>query len=81
MHFSLITATHHRPDKLMQVCLPSVLGQTDQNFEWVIVNDGANVPTRGLVAQIQAEASCTITSWKWITPLNLRALDSAMLET
>lgn len=37
--------------------LPSILHQTDQDFEWVIVNDGADPLTRELVGLVQSRCS------------------------
>jgi glycosyltransferase involved in cell wall biosynthesis len=37
--------------------LSSILNQTDQDFEWVIVNDGADPLTRELVGKIQSRCS------------------------
>jgi glycosyltransferase involved in cell wall biosynthesis len=37
--------------------LPSILSQTDQNFEWVIVNDGADPLTRELVGMVKSRCS------------------------
>jgi glycosyltransferase involved in cell wall biosynthesis len=56
---TLITATHHRVAKLAKAALPSVLGQTEQNFEWIIVNDGRDRATQKLVAAIQAKFTIT----------------------
>lgn len=38
---TLITATHHRVAKLAEAALPSVLGQTEQNFELLTKAIGA----------------------------------------
>ena len=59
MKFSIITATHLRPEKFKQNCLPSILSQTQKDFEWVIVNDGADGQTRKIVESI--DSSLTIT--------------------
>lgn len=52
---TLITATHSRAEKLASVALPSVLAQTNRDFEWVVVNDGRDIATRELVATIRAD--------------------------
>jgi glycosyltransferase involved in cell wall biosynthesis len=49
---SLITATHNRPQMLGSIALPSLLAQTTSNFEWVVVNDGADPKTRSLISQL-----------------------------
>ena len=56
MKLSLITATHHRASTLQQQALPSVLSQeiAPSNFEWIVVNDGADERTAELVSGITA---------------------------
>ena len=49
MKVSIITATYNRPEKLSAIALPSLLNQTDKNFEWVVINDGANPQTREII--------------------------------
>jgi glycosyltransferase involved in cell wall biosynthesis len=51
MKLSLITATHQRPQVLAHNALPSVLGQhiLPANFEWIVVNDGADLTTTQLL--------------------------------
>lgn len=61
MRLSLITATHHRVDKFATVALPSVLAQTDRNFEWVVVNDGRDEKTRYLISEVKSKTDITIT--------------------
>jgi glycosyltransferase involved in cell wall biosynthesis len=55
MKLTIITATHNRAKKLAGVALPSVLAQTNRDFEWLIVNDGRDRATRELVTTIQAD--------------------------
>jgi glycosyltransferase involved in cell wall biosynthesis len=50
---SIITATHDRAHILQNEAIPSLLQQTDQNFEWVVVNDGADPQTRQVVERLQ----------------------------
>lgn len=45
-------ATYRRTKELLSVALPSVLRQTHQNLEVVIVNDGPYGPTREAVAEL-----------------------------
>lgn len=52
---SIITATHLRPGHLAERALPSVLAQTDNRFEWVIVNDGGDPETRAVIQSAQAK--------------------------
>ena len=54
---SIITATHNRPKLFQEICLPSLLAQTNQNFEWIIINDGACSTTRKI---IQQQSECSI---------------------
>ena len=51
MKLTLITATHHRAETLARQALPSVLTQTNQNFEWVLVNDGGDRWSKKVVTQ------------------------------
>jgi glycosyltransferase involved in cell wall biosynthesis len=55
---SIITATHYRAGLLAERSIPSILKQTDKEFEWVVVNDGPDPKTRELVKNLKAE--CTI---------------------
>ncbi len=48
-NISIITATHHRPDLLRAIALPSLLNQTFLDFEWVVINDGRDLTTRDLL--------------------------------
>ena len=51
MKLSLITGTYQRPQTLAQKALPSVLAQavSPSNFEWIVVNDGADPATAALI--------------------------------
>jgi glycosyltransferase involved in cell wall biosynthesis len=57
MKLSIITATHRRPEQFKNICLPSILSQRCQSFEWVIVNDGEDPITRKIVQSVDAEVS------------------------
>lgn len=57
MHLSIITATHQRPQKLEQLSIPSLLKQTNQQFQWIVINDGACPQTRALIQQYQQQLS------------------------
>ncbi|MDY6939793.1 MAG: glycosyltransferase family A protein [Cyanobacteriota bacterium] len=57
MKFSLITATHHRPDLLATQALPSVLQQEDTDFEWIVINDGQDPETGALIRQVTSDIS------------------------
>ena len=46
MKLSLITGTRERANTLASCALPSVLMQTDCQFEWIVINDGADPQTR-----------------------------------
>jgi hypothetical protein len=59
MKLSIITATYNRPQCFKQTVLPSILNQSDCNFEWVVVNDGANLQTRNIVAGINTNFPIT----------------------
>lgn len=50
MKLSLITVTHKRPHQLQKILLPSILSQTNQDFEWVVINDGGEQATKEIVA-------------------------------
>jgi glycosyltransferase involved in cell wall biosynthesis len=49
MKISVITATYNRPHELKTIALPSLQNQTDQFFEWIVINDGANPQTRDII--------------------------------
>lgn len=57
MKLSIITATYNRPDKLKTTAIPSLLNQSDCDFEWVVVNDGANPHTKAIVEKLEAPFS------------------------
>ncbi|GAP99859.1 glycosyltransferase family 2 protein [Leptolyngbya sp. NIES-2104] len=57
VQISLVTATHLRAQILQQQALPSILNQTDMNFEWIVINDGCDAQTRSLIKQLQAPCS------------------------
>jgi glycosyltransferase involved in cell wall biosynthesis len=50
---SIVTATHSRPEALVSKAIPSILEQTDQSFEWIVINDGADPLTRQIIQQLQ----------------------------
>ncbi len=52
MKLSIITATYNRPQQLLSTALPSILNQTDHNFEWIVINDGGNIQTRDIITGI-----------------------------
>ncbi|MCU1441452.1 MAG: hypothetical protein JWP85_2449 [Rhodoglobus sp.] len=49
---SVRIASYARTQELMEVAIPSVLAQTYQNFELIIVNDGPNENTRRAVERL-----------------------------
>ena len=51
---SIVTPTYNRADYLPQ-CYQSLKDQTDQHFEWIIVDDGSTDNTAKVVASFQAE--------------------------
>lgn len=57
MKLSIITATYNRPDKLKTTAIPSLLNQSDCDFEWVVVNDGANPHTKAIVERLDVPFS------------------------
>ncbi len=60
MRLSIITATYNRPMQLASTALPSIQSQTDRNFEWVVINDGANPDTKDIINSIKARADFPI---------------------
>jgi glycosyltransferase involved in cell wall biosynthesis len=52
---SIITATYYRSKMLAERLIPSLLKQTDRQFEWVVVNDGPDPKTRELVKNLKTE--------------------------
>jgi glycosyltransferase involved in cell wall biosynthesis len=57
MKLSIITATYNRPEQLNAIALPSLIDQTDCNFEWVVVNDGGNPETREIISNLKTNFS------------------------
>ncbi len=49
MKLSIITVTHFRSQLLSQMALVSILGQTSRSFEWIVINDGADLATKSLI--------------------------------
>jgi glycosyltransferase involved in cell wall biosynthesis len=79
MNISIITATHRRPEKLRTRCLDSLLSQTDQQFEWVVVNDGADKATEDVVRSVAGEVNTRYiaTPHRGLIASRNRALDEA----
>ena len=50
---SLITATRCRASVLATNACPSILWQTDSDFQWVVVNDRADLETRSLLQSLR----------------------------
>jgi glycosyltransferase involved in cell wall biosynthesis len=50
---TIITATRNRSSILQSKAIPSLLKQTDQDFEWVVVNDGADPQTCQVIDRLQ----------------------------
>jgi glycosyltransferase involved in cell wall biosynthesis len=40
--------------QLASTALPSIQSQTDRNFEWIVINDGANPDTKDIINSIKA---------------------------
>ncbi|MDF5723236.1 MAG: glycosyltransferase family 2 protein [Rhizonema sp. PD37] len=57
MKLSIITATYNRPEKLNTNAIPSLINQTDDNFEWIAVNDGENPETRKIISNLKTNFS------------------------
>jgi glycosyltransferase involved in cell wall biosynthesis len=55
MKLSIITATYNRPQQLLSTALPSILNQSDRNFEWIVINDGGNIQTRDMITDISTD--------------------------
>lgn len=49
---SVIVATYNRPGPLLERCVPSILGQTYDNLELIVVGDGCTDETGELLAAI-----------------------------
>ncbi len=60
MRLSILTATHNRADTLCARAFPSLCQQTDPDFEWVVVNDGADPATRSALHAQLATASVPV---------------------
>lgn len=69
MQISLITGTYNRAEVLRAIALPSILGQSDLSFEWVVINDGQDPATRDLILHI-----------KTVAPPSLKITDLEMLH-
>lgn len=54
-HF-LITATHHRVELLASTALPSLVQQSNQDFNWILINDGHDLATRELADEVKHSA-------------------------
>jgi len=50
---SVVVLTYNRSRLLIERCIPSILGQTYDNFELIIVGDGCTDDTEELVSQIK----------------------------
>ena len=59
MFITVFTPTYNRANYLGRL-YQSLLGQTDQDFEWLIVDDGSNDGTKDLVEQFQREKQLKI---------------------
>jgi Glycosyl transferase family 2 len=55
--------------QLASTALPSIQSQTDRNFEWVVINDGANPDTKDIISSIRAKADFPITYIEMEHPL------------
>jgi glycosyltransferase involved in cell wall biosynthesis len=71
---TIITATYNRPQELGSIALPSILGQTTSDFEWVVVNDGANDATRDLISHFQTHFNIVYLETKLVGLGNARNL-------
>lgn len=60
MKLSLITATHFRPQLLANCAVPSVMNQSDCEFEWIIINDGKDPQTRDLIQSLKTDCSMLV---------------------
>ena len=56
---SIVTVTRNRPQLLKNKALASLLGQTSLDFEWIVINDGGDLPTRNLIEQTSTNFSLT----------------------
>lgn len=55
--------------QLASTALPSIQSQTDRNFEWIVINDGANPDTKDIMSSIKARADFPITYIEMEHPL------------
>lgn len=55
MKLSIITATYNRPQQLLHEAIPSIIKQTDYNFEWIVINDGSNLETRDIIRRTKGK--------------------------
>ncbi|MHC5755154.1 MAG: glycosyltransferase family A protein [Nostoc sp.] len=46
--------------QLASTALPSIQSQTDRNFEWIVINDGADPDTKDIINSIKAKADFPI---------------------
>ncbi len=69
MTLSLITATYDRPSILKSVALPSVLQQVDSDFQWIVVNDGADPSTRSLIESLHTDCELTYLEMEHPNPI------------
>ncbi len=79
MKISIITATHNRPHQIRNRCLPSILGQSTRDFEWVVINDGGDVETENAVLAASANISVKYfsTAHQGLIPSRNLGLDEA----
>ena len=59
---SIITATYNRADLLSNL-YKSLILQIDQEFEWIVIDDGSTDDTRRVLSNI-AEQKALYTRWK-----------------
>ncbi|ODH02270.1 glycosyl transferase family A [Nostoc sp. KVJ20] len=55
--------------QLASTALPSIQSQTDRNFEWIVINDGANPDTKDIINSIRAKADFPISYIEMEHPL------------
>ena len=59
MVLTIITPTYNRRKKI-EILWKSLLNQTNQNFEWLIVDDGSTDHTGDMIEQMRKESSIVI---------------------
>jgi glycosyltransferase involved in cell wall biosynthesis len=64
---SIITVTKARPQLLAQA-IASLQAQTNQDFEWIIVNDGGDTATEELI--FNSKFNCSISYCEMPHPAN-----------